>query len=116
MQYLVLLAGLLVLSGCGTYEWVKADQPTANADAALIACETKAVELYPTVVASDSRTGRTRGATASCVQVAGGSKCETTGAKSGGASQRSYDINRSDRRKITERCMRADGWRRVRID
>ena len=116
MRYPVLLAGLLVLGGCGTYEWVNPDQPAANSDAALIACETKAVELYPTVVASDSRTGRTEGASSSCVQVSGGSKCETTGGKSGRGSQRSYDINRNDRRKITERCMRADGWRRVRID
>ena len=116
MRYPVFLAGLLVLGGCGTYEWVKPGEPAANADAALIACETKAVELYPTLVASDSRTGRTKGATASCVQVSGGSKCETTGGKSDGSSQRSYDINRRDRRKITERCMRAEGWRRVRID
>lgn len=116
MRMPVLLAGLLVLGGCGTYQWVKPGQPAANADAALIECETKAVELYPPLVASEARTSPTKGATSSCMQVRGGSKCETTGAKSGGSTQRSYDINRSDRRKIVERCMRADGWHRIKVE
>jgi len=116
---ITLAATSVLFTGCATYEWQHSTKDATQAEAALLACEEKALKLYPTLITKDVSGGRAKGASSACAAAAKGSKaaaqCVTHGGKARGASTYSRDINRTDRNRVKNTCMRAAGWRQVEV-
>jgi hypothetical protein len=116
---ITLAATCVLFTGCATYEWQHAEKDASQADAALLACEEKALKLYPTLITKDVTAGRAKGGDAVCAAAKKGSnsaaQCVATGGKARGASTYSRDINRNDRNRVKTSCMRAAGWRQVEV-
>lgn len=100
IKNMVFLMGVLLLTGCVNYKWVKAGQSDQQMQRAMSSCQAKSlVQLPPNHVVQSSRTNKDK--------KDGDKKVESNTYNS------ISDANESKREILFNDCMYSQGWERV---
>jgi len=113
----MILPAVLLLSGCATYVWVHPEKSNEQRDQESYTCEKEAAQAYPTLVVSTlDSPGHYLPPVTECTDSATQHTCITRPGRWVPPSTSTTDVNRSNREALFASCMRAKGWRRIRVD
>ena len=102
-------AVLVAVAGCGT--WVHPAKPPEAFHADRLACEQRAVSLYPVVIMPRmAEPARVTPSTTTCTQHGAQSVCTTTPATTVPPRWVNEDVNAAPRSTVRSDCLRASGW------